>query len=318
MPAARRSWWSRAQYLRRRRPGAGRQRHGLGMHRHDALIRDGGQGDLDRQPGDGPRRRRRRCERDRRSVRALLCAGGGALVLAATRPRRPPRIAVVRSTAGRWSCPPRSSRARRPAEAAVPTPPLRIHRARRGEGRGYRDGNAAADAMIAARTDDGRFGPFRFTAGSAAGTWRPRCPTSSAIRAHGSGRQAVPDRGRLAVPVAAAQPARRAPGTPRSSTRSRRSALPTARRRTADRRRRRSSGAWRTRPGTWSADLPRRPRSPATARSPVTRGCSATLYLMGADASITTWTDKARGTRVGWPITAIHEAGHDGNPATRP
>ena len=41
---------------------------------------------------------------------------------------------------------------------------------------GIATGNAAADAMIAARTDDGRFGPFRFTAGSDAGTWRPEVP----------------------------------------------------------------------------------------------------------------------------------------------
>ena len=30
--------------------------------------------------------------------------------------------------------------------------------------------------MIAARTDDGRFGPFRFTIGTAPGAWRPMPP----------------------------------------------------------------------------------------------------------------------------------------------
>src|SRR6266536_5063801 len=33
--------------------------------------------------------------------------------------------------------------------------------------------------MIAARTDDGRFGPFRFTAGSSPGAWRPEVPLFS-------------------------------------------------------------------------------------------------------------------------------------------
>jgi hypothetical protein len=39
--------------------------------------------------------------------------------------------------------------------------------------RGIRVGNAAAEAMIAARTDDGRFGASFFPVGSGAGVWRP-------------------------------------------------------------------------------------------------------------------------------------------------
>ena len=31
--------------------------------------------------------------------------------------------------------------------------------------------------MIAARTDDGRFGPFRFAVGTTPGVWRPVLPT---------------------------------------------------------------------------------------------------------------------------------------------
>ena len=38
---------------------------------------------------------------------------------------------------------------------------------------GIATGNAAADAMIAARTNDGRFGPFRFSVGTLPGVWRP-------------------------------------------------------------------------------------------------------------------------------------------------
>jgi hypothetical protein len=42
--------------------------------------------------------------------------------------------------------------------------------------RGIAVGEAAAAAMIAARTDDGRFGPFRFSVGSTPGAWRPVLP----------------------------------------------------------------------------------------------------------------------------------------------
>jgi hypothetical protein len=41
---------------------------------------------------------------------------------------------------------------------------------------GIATGNAAADAMIAARTNDGRFGPFRFAVGALPGQWRPVLP----------------------------------------------------------------------------------------------------------------------------------------------
>ena len=42
--------------------------------------------------------------------------------------------------------------------------------------RGIAVGEAAAAAMIAARTDDGRFGPFRFAVGSGPGVWKPVLP----------------------------------------------------------------------------------------------------------------------------------------------
>ena len=42
--------------------------------------------------------------------------------------------------------------------------------------RGIAVGEAAAASMIAARTEDGRFGPFRFTVGSTPGAWRPVLP----------------------------------------------------------------------------------------------------------------------------------------------
>ena len=43
--------------------------------------------------------------------------------------------------------------------------------------RGIAVGEAAAAAMIAARTNDGRFGPFRFLIGTVAGAWRPVLPS---------------------------------------------------------------------------------------------------------------------------------------------
>jgi hypothetical protein len=41
---------------------------------------------------------------------------------------------------------------------------------------GIAAGQAAAAAMLAERANDGRFGPFRFTTGSAPGEWRPTTP----------------------------------------------------------------------------------------------------------------------------------------------
>jgi hypothetical protein len=43
--------------------------------------------------------------------------------------------------------------------------------------RGIAVGEAAAAAMIAARTDDGRFGAFRFGVGSGPGVWKPVLPS---------------------------------------------------------------------------------------------------------------------------------------------
>jgi hypothetical protein len=44
--------------------------------------------------------------------------------------------------------------------------------------RGIADGTAAAAAMLAARTGDGRFGPFTFTIGTTPGAWRPLTPAA--------------------------------------------------------------------------------------------------------------------------------------------
>ena len=240
----------------------------------DALIRDGGQGaiaiaNLAMVHGavydavnaiDG-------------RLRALpRGAGGGALVLAG-RGRGDRRISRARRQPAAGRARRAAAGARRPAEAAVRRRP-RDDPARRGEGRGDRDRQRRRG-----RHDRGadRRRPLR--ALPVHGRIRRRSVASRGARLHqrsgrmAQGRQAVPDRGCLAVPVAAARTRSRAPGTPRSSTRSRRSALPTARRAPPIRRRRRSSGAWRTRPAR-GATSSAGSRSPATARSPTTRGCS--------------------------------------------
>ena len=68
--------------------------------------------------------------------------------------------------------------------------------------RGIAVGEAAAAAMIAARTDDGRFGPFRFVTGSGPGVWKPVLPgLRQRPERVGQGREAVHDPQRVAVPL---------------------------------------------------------------------------------------------------------------------
>ena len=181
---------------------------------------------------------------------------------------------------------------------------------------GIATGNAAADAMIAARTDDGRFGPFRFTAGSAAGTWRPE-----AARLHQrSGRMA---QGRQAVPDRDASQFRSLPPEPAHERQVRqgvRRGQDDRRCRQHDAHRRSDGGGAVLGPGERGRHVERHlPQARDRPRGSVADNARlfAMLYLTGADALITTWTDKARYSL--WrPITAIHEAGDDGNPATKP
>ena len=104
------------------------------------------------------------------------------------RPRR--RLTASSSTFSRPSSP-RSSRCTRRRSRRFPTAL---------EGRRNRAGETAAAAMIAARTDDGRFGPFRFTVpATARPAWRPELPIFATTRSPGSRRQALPDGERVAV-----------------------------------------------------------------------------------------------------------------------
>jgi len=179
--------------------------------------------------------------------------------------------------------------------------------------RGIAVGEAAAAAMIAARTDDGRFGPFRFAVGSTTGVWRPVLPmfvndpnawikdvkpfmVDSASQFRSSG----------PLDVTSHQYAKefkevKSVGSAGSTTR------------TADQTY--VSRYWAEHPaGTWSR---------ITRALSAERGLSVTdnarlfamLYFTAADSLITVWDSKAH-----WPfwrpITAIREAATDGNPDT--
>jgi hypothetical protein len=179
--------------------------------------------------------------------------------------------------------------------------------------RGIAVGEAAAAAMIAARTDDGRFGPFRFTIGTTPGTWRPVLPAfvndpnawvkdvkPFLLRSASQFRSAGP------LPLTSRKYARefdevKSLGSATSTTR------------TADQTY--VARYWAEQPaGTWSRIF---------RTISAERGLSiadnarlfATLYLTAADALITVWDSK--GNWSFWrPITAIREADTDGNPAT--
>jgi hypothetical protein len=179
---------------------------------------------------------------------------------------------------------------------------------------GINVGEAAAAAMIVARTNDGRFGPFRFTIGTTPGAWRPVLPmfvndpnawlkdvkpflveSSTQFQTRGpyelTSHQYAKEFAEVkAVGSAAADTTRTADQTL-------------------------AARYWAEQPaGTWSRIV-----RTLVAQEGVSTVDSARLfamvYLTAADAAITVWADKARWSN--WrPITAIREADTDGNPAT--
>ena len=179
--------------------------------------------------------------------------------------------------------------------------------------RGIRVGEAAAAAMIAARTDDGRFGAFRFVTGSGPGVWKPVLPafasdpnawvkdvrpflleTASQFRSDGPYELTSRAYARDFEEV-------KSVGSLTSTTR------------TADQTH--AARYWgENPPATWSRVF----RSLSAAH-----GLSiddnarlyAELYMSAADAFIAVWDEKAH-TSFWRPITAIREADTDGNPAT--
>ena len=179
--------------------------------------------------------------------------------------------------------------------------------------RGIAVGDAAAAAMIAARTDDGRFGAFRFTVGSAPGAWRPVLPAfvndpnawlkdvtpflvESSTQFRSDGPLALTSR-RYAREFDEVKTL----GSEASSTRTADQTL--------------AARYWAENPpATWNRIF--RALSAQRGLSLVDNArLFATLYLTAADALITVWDDKAHSSN--WrPITAIREADSDGNPRT--
>jgi hypothetical protein len=179
--------------------------------------------------------------------------------------------------------------------------------------RGIAVGEAAAAAMIAARTADGRFGAYRFPVGSGPGAWRPVLPTFVNDPAAWlkdvrpflieSGTQFQSD-GPLSLTsnkYAREFDEVKSLGSATSTSRSADQTL--------------AARYWAENPPlTWSRIF--RTLSAQQQVSLVDNArLYAMLYLTAADALITVWNDKAHS--LFWrPITAIREADTDGNPDT--
>jgi hypothetical protein len=177
---------------------------------------------------------------------------------------------------------------------------------------GINAGVAAANAMIAARTGDGRFGPFRFATGTAPGVWRPPLapftidPNSwikdvtpfmtrnSSFRTRGPWALTSPQYAREFNEV-------KSIGSLTSTTRTQHQTD--------------AALYWAVHPGaTWSRIVRGLDTEAGLSTADGAR-LYAQLYLTAADSAISIWAEKARWSF--WrPITAIREADTDGNPAT--
>jgi hypothetical protein len=179
--------------------------------------------------------------------------------------------------------------------------------------RGIAVGEAAAAAMIAARTDDGRFGPFRFVSGSGPGVWKPVLP-AFASDPNAWVKDVKPFMIRSASQFRSDGPLRltshkyakefdevKSVGSATSTTRTDDQTF--------------AARYWNEHPvGTWSRIV--RTISAAQGLS-VTDNARlfAELYMTTADAFITVWDSKAHWSF--WrPITAIREADTDDNSRT--
>ena len=179
--------------------------------------------------------------------------------------------------------------------------------------RGIAVGEAAASAMIVARTGDGRFGPFRFAVGFEPGVWRPVLPafvndpaawlkdlrpflieSSSQFRSKGPLRLRSRKYAREFAEV-------KSLGSATSTTRTADQTL--------------AARYWAENPpATWSRIFRKLSGQEGLSIAENAR-LYAMLYMTAADALISVWDDKA--ARSFWrPITAIREAGTDGNPRT--
>jgi hypothetical protein len=181
--------------------------------------------------------------------------------------------------------------------------------------RGIAVGDAAGAAMIAARTGDGRFGPYRFAVGSGPGVWKPVLPAFvndpfawlKDVKPF-LVRSASQFRSRGPLALTSHEYAREF-----AEVESLGSATSTAR--TSDQTL--AARYWAENPpATWSRIF--RILSAQQRLSLVENArLYAMLYVTAADALITVWDDKAQ--RSFWrPITAIREADSDSNRRTEP
>jgi hypothetical protein len=182
----------------------------------------------------------------------------------------------------------------------------------RAESSGIAVGEAAAAAMIAARTNDGRFGSFRFPVGTEPGQWRPVLPMfvndPNAWVAYVEP-FVIPAQSHFGSDGPYDVESRK---YAREFDEVKRLGSATSAERTADQTD--AARFWAEGPIIITRAV----------RELSTRFCLKTadnarlfamLYLTGADSLISVWYDKVRW--LFWrPITAIHEAGVDGNPAT--
>jgi hypothetical protein len=173
-------------------------------------------------------------------------------------------------------------------------------------------GEAAAWAMLVARTDDGRFGPYRFPVGTAPGEWRPVLP------AFGNDLNAWVARVEPFLINSPSQFRSRGPYDLDSRRYAREfeevkslgSATSTAR--SADQTH--AAQFWAEGPMIMTR-LARELSDGFDLSIAENARMFAMQYLTGADSLIGVWDDKA--AWLFWrPITAIEEAGSDGNPAT--
>jgi hypothetical protein len=181
--------------------------------------------------------------------------------------------------------------------------------------RGVAVGEAAAAAMIAARTADGRFSSFRFVVGTVPGAWRPVLP-AFVSDPNAWLKDVKPFLIRSASQFRSDPPYRltsRKYAKDFDEVKSLGSATSTAR--TADQTL--AARYWAENPpATWNRIV--RTISAQQGLSLVDNArLFAELYMTAADSLINVWDDKAHYSF--WrPITAIREADTDGNPRTDP
>jgi hypothetical protein len=180
---------------------------------------------------------------------------------------------------------------------------------------GIAAGQAAAAAMLAARANDGRGGAFRFTAGTSVGQWRPEpagqigdpnawlkdvtpFAIKDPVRYQSKGPDALTSK-KYAVDYNEVKALGAVTGSSRTQAQTD------------------VANFWAVNPGRlWSSIT----RTLATQQQLSTVDAAryyALSFMAASDTLISVWVDKARWSS--WrPVTAIHEAANDGNPATTP